>query len=60
MTAACGTGAVAAAAVFQRWGQVGQNVTVRMAGGDAQVDLTEPVTLTGESTYVAAVDVARV
>ena len=60
VTAACGTGAVAAAAVFHRWGEVGQNVTVRMAGGDARVDLSGPVTLTGESTYVAAVDVARV
>ena len=56
-TAACGTGAVAAAAVFHRWGEVGQNVTVRMVGGEARVDLAEPVTLTGESTYVATVDV---
>ena len=56
-TAACGTGAVAAAAVFHRWGEVGQNVTVRMVGGEARVDLSEPVTLTGESTYVATVDV---
>ena len=56
-TAACGTGAVAAAAAFHRWGRVGQNVSVRMAGGDARVDLSEPVTLTGESTYVATVDV---
>ena len=54
---ACGTGAVAAAAAFHRWGEVGQNVTVRMAGGDARVDLSEPVTLTGESTYIATVDV---
>ena len=59
MTAACGTGAVAAAAVFHRWGKVGQTVTVRMAGGDAQVDLSEPVTLTGESTYVVAVDIVN-
>ena len=59
-TAACGTGAVAAATAFHRWGAVGQNVTVRMAGGDARVDLSGPVTLTGESTYVAGVDVARV
>ena len=56
-TAACGSGAVAAAAVFHRWGRVGQNVTVRMAGGEARVDLSGPVTLTGESTYVTAVDV---
>jgi len=59
-TAACGTGAVAAAAVFHRWGDVGQNVTVRMVGGQAQVNLSEPVTLTGESTHVAELDVAGV
>ncbi len=59
-TAACGTGAVAAAAAFHRWGDVGQNVTVRMAGGQAQVDLSEPVTLTGESTHMAELDVAGV
>ena len=59
-TAACGTGAVAAAAVFHRWGDVGQNVTVRMAGGQAQVELSAPVTLTGESTHVADLDVASV
>ena len=56
-TAACGTGAVAAASAFHRWGRVGQNVTVRMAGGEARVDLSEPVTLTGESIFVATVDV---
>ena len=56
-TSACGTGAVAAAAVFHRWGDVGQNVVVRMVGGEARVDLSEPVTLTGESTFVATVDV---
>ena len=58
VTAACGTGAVAAAAVFHRWGEVGQTVTVRMAGGEARVYLSAPVTLTGESTYVAAVDLS--
>ncbi|MCE2512016.1 MAG: diaminopimelate epimerase [Acidimicrobiia bacterium] len=57
-TAACGTGAVAAAAVFHRWGEVGQNVIVRMVGGEARVDLSEPVALTGESTFVATVDVS--
>lgn len=57
-TRACGTGAVAAAAVFHRWDEVGNNVTVRMAGGDARVDLSEPVTLTGESVYVASLAVA--
>ena len=59
-TAACGTGAVAAASAFHGWGEVGQNVTVRMAGGEAQVDLSGRVTLTGESVYVAAVEVPDV
>ena len=54
-TDACGTGAVAAAAVFRRWGVVGHDVVVRMVGGDARVDLSDPVTLTAESTYVAAI-----
>ncbi len=57
-TAACGTGAVAAAAVFHRWGSLGQTVGVKMAGGFARVDLADPITLTGESVYVAAVDAA--
>ena len=56
-TAACGTGAVAAASVFHRWGEVGKNVIVRMAGGEARVDLSGPLTLTGESTYVTTVDI---
>ena len=56
-TEACGTGAVAAAAVFRGWGAVGHNVTVRMIGGEASVDLSPPVTLTGESVYLATVDV---
>ena len=55
-TAACGTGAVAAAAVFRGWGAVGHNVTVRMIGGEASVELSPPVTLTGQSVYVATVD----
>ena len=57
VTDACGTGAVAAAAVFRRWGSTGDHVTVRMPGGDAQVGLSPTVTLTGPSVYVAAVDV---
>ncbi len=56
-TSACGTGAVAAAKAFNRWGFVGQQVTVGMDGGFADVDLSEPVTLTAESTYVATVEV---
>ncbi|MCY4176589.1 MAG: diaminopimelate epimerase [Acidimicrobiaceae bacterium] len=56
-TGACGTGAVAAAAAFHRWGVVGQRVSVGMDGGHAEVDLAEPVTLQAESAYVAAVEV---
>ena len=59
-TEACGTGAVASAAVFHRWGLTGQNVTVRMAGGDAEVDLSGPVMLIGPSVYIAAVTVGHV
>lgn len=58
VTQACGTGAVAAAAVFHRWGAMGEQVRVRMAGGDAEVDLSEPVTLTGESAYVAEIRIS--
>ena len=54
-TEACGTGAVAAAAVYRRWGLVGHNVTLRMSGGDALVDLSAPVTLTGPSVHIATV-----
>ncbi len=57
VTEACGSGAVAAAAAFYDWGVVGQDVEVKMPGGTARVDLRDPVTLTGESTYVALVTI---
>jgi len=56
-TGACGTGAVAAAMALHRWGVVGHQVIVGMDGGFASVNLTEPVTLTAESTYVATIDI---
>jgi len=57
-TGACGTGAVAAASVFHDWGCVGEHVTVRMPGGDLEVDLSEPVKkLGGRSRYVGSADV---
>ncbi len=59
VTEACGSGAVAAAAVFRQWGVVGRNVVVRMAGGDARVDLAVPVTLTGESVYIATITLGK-
>jgi diaminopimelate epimerase len=54
-TQACGTGACAAAAVAHDWGMVGDQVTVRMPGGDAQVGLGETVTLAGPVHAVAEV-----
>ncbi len=57
VTDACGTGAVAAARAAHDWGLVGREVTVHMPGGDVQVVVDDPMTLTGPSTYVAAVEV---
>jgi diaminopimelate epimerase len=54
-TQACGTGACAAAAVAHDWGLVGDRVTVRMPGGDAQIGLGETVTLAGPIHAVAEV-----
>lgn len=58
VTQACGTGAVAAASVFHHWGRVGQYVTVRMPGGDLNVELSDRVALEGPSTYVGEVPVS--
>lgn len=55
ITAACGSGAVAAAAASSRWGWTYPQVTVRMTGGDAKIDLRPPVSLTGPATYVATI-----
>lgn len=57
VTDACGTGAVAAARAAHDWGLVGPNVVVHMPGGDVEVVVGDPMTLTGPSTYVAAVEV---
>jgi len=57
ITLACGTGATASAEVFRRWGVVGDNVHVRMPGGDARVGLGGSVTLTGAATFVASIEV---
>jgi diaminopimelate epimerase len=55
-TQACGTGACAAAAVAHEWGLVGEQVTVHMPGGDAQIGLGETVTLAGPIVAVAKVE----
>jgi diaminopimelate epimerase len=58
LTRACGSGATVAADVFHRWDLVGPKVVVRMPGGDALVDLSGPVTLTGPATHVADIEVS--
>jgi diaminopimelate epimerase len=55
-TQACGTGACAAAAVAHDWGLVGDDVVVRMPGGDARIGLGDTVTLASPVTAVARVE----
>ena len=66
ITAACGTGACAAAHAARRWGLVPatvRDVVVHMAGGDAVVSFSddEPsrAVLTGPATMVATIEVDR-
>ncbi len=56
-TLACGTGATAAAWAAYRWGLVGEHVTVVMPGGEAIVELSRPVRLSGPSVFIADLDV---
>lgn len=61
-TEACGSGACAAAVVANRWGLVGDDVTVTMPGGSVgvQLDVSEGVTavrLTGPTAFVGEVRV---
>lgn len=57
ITNACGTGATVAAQRFHDWQLVGPKVVVRMPGGDALVELGDPVTLTGPATHIADIEV---
>ena len=64
VTEACGTGATAAAQLAHQWGLVGEEVTVRMPGGSAQVIVAagaqdEP-TLIGPAQHVATIEVPGV
>jgi diaminopimelate epimerase len=59
ITDACGTGATVAAHAANRWGLVGERVTVHMPGGDAVVDVGATMTLHGPSTFVADVELPR-
>ena len=56
-TAACGSGACAAAWAAHGWGLVGDRVTAHMPGGRLDVDLGETVSLTGPARFVATVQV---
>lgn len=57
-TLACGTGSVAAAAVVQAWGLVGEEVVVHNPGGPLEVDLSGPTAvLIGPSCKVATIQV---
>jgi len=57
-TEACGTGACAAAAAAQRWGLVGDRVTVHQPGGAALVEIKpETILLTGPAELVCMVEV---
>jgi diaminopimelate epimerase len=58
LTQACGTGACAAAYAAHEWGLVGEQVRVRMPGGEVDIHLGATVILAGPATYVADVHVA--
>jgi diaminopimelate epimerase len=55
-TLACGTGVCAAVAAANKMGQVGNNVTVHVLGGDLQVEIGESMFLSGaaEKVYAAS------
>ena len=57
-TLSCGTGACAAAAVAHRRGLVGEEVTVKVPGGDLSVDLGDTVRLGGPVVHVFDVEVS--
>ncbi|MDG6773645.1 diaminopimelate epimerase [Thiomicrorhabdus sp. ZW0627] len=55
-TLACGTGACAAMVVYRNWGEVGDEVTVSLPGGDLKIawngDRESPVWMTGPAETV--------
>jgi diaminopimelate epimerase len=57
VTLACGTGACAAAAAAHAWELATDRSTVRMPGGDVEVQLGDSVLLTGPAVSVAALEV---
>lgn len=58
-TLACGTGACAVAAVVRSWGMAGDEVAVRMPGGESRIGFRgDDAYLGGAVSWVADVDVA--
>jgi diaminopimelate epimerase len=57
ITEACGTGATAVARALHDWGLAGRTVTVHMPGGDVEVEVGDPMVLTGPATFIADVEV---
>lgn len=58
VTQACGSGACAAATAAQRWGWFeGDQVTIEMPGGRAQVTVGQSLRLRGPSVFVGAIEV---
>jgi len=58
ITEACGSGACATVWAARQWGIVGDDVTVNMPGGQAQVRMADGhLLLRGPTTFVAVVDV---
>jgi diaminopimelate epimerase len=56
VTAACGSGACAAAVVARSWDLVGDVTSVHMPGGTAQVEIEDTVWLSGPTVAVAVVE----
>jgi diaminopimelate epimerase len=56
LTAACGTGACAAAAAAFQWGLSGPRVTVRQPGGPASIEIGDTVTMTVPVVHIATIE----
>lgn len=57
VTEACGSGATAVARATHDWGLVGERVRLHMPGGDAVVEVGDPMFLHGPASYIATIEV---
>lgn len=57
VTEACGSGATVSSYLANRWGLVGDTVTVEMPGGTATVEVSTPMALIGEAVHIASIDI---